>query len=181
MPQLQTPATFLQQLCSNAANLSRRYCSNLSFLLILFKLILSTLSITFLKYVLLSYFYHSKIHGFRREDASSGSENLYVSCKKIGQYTQYIARNCGLYQKQGKKNCILQPILASCSLQCHPHQLSVKFENFVHSIFRNEDSTLEINVSHFGMLHWQHQQPPTSALVKNITISKRFCLLLKDS
>ena len=39
---------------------------------------------------------------------------------------------------------------ASRSLQCHPHLLSVKFENLVHRFFRNENSTLEINVSHFG-------------------------------
>ena len=40
--------------------------------------------------------------------------------------------------------------------------VSLEFENLVHSIFRNENSTLKINVSHFGVLHWQQWQPPTS-------------------
>ena len=57
------------------------------------------------------------------------------------------------------KNCIIQPISASCSLQCCPHLLSVKFENLVHSFFRNENSTLVINARHFGVLHWQQWQP----------------------
>ena len=48
-------------------------------------------------------------------------------------------------------------------VQCRPHQLSVKFKNLVHSIFRNENSTLEINMSHFRVLHWQQWQPPASA------------------
>ena len=39
----------------------------------------------------------------------------------------------------------------------------VKFENLVLSIFRNENSTLEINVSHSGVLHWQQWQPLASA------------------
>ena len=52
---------------------------------------------------------------------------------------------------------------ASRSLQCRPHLLSVKFENLVHRFFRNENSNLEINVSHFGVLHWQQWQPPASA------------------
>ena len=42
----------------------------------------------------------------------------------------------------------------SVPLQCHPQLLSLKFENLVHSIFRNENPTIEINVSYFGVLHW---------------------------
>ena len=56
--------------------------------------------------------------------------------------------------------------------QCRPQQLSVKFENLVHSIFRNEDSALEINVSHFGVLHWQQWQPPASAPAEGREICK---------
>ena len=54
-------------------------------------------------------------------------------------------------------------ISASCLLQCRPHLSSVKFENLVQSCFRNENSTLEINMSHFGVLHCHQWQPPTSA------------------
>ena len=56
-------------------------------------------------------------------------------------------------------------------MQCLPHLLLVKFvvhssQYFlVHSFFRNENSTLEINVSHFGVLHWQQWQTPASAPV----------------
>ena len=51
---------------------------------------------------------------------------------------------------------------SSVSQQRRPQLLSAKFENLGHSIFRNETSTLEINVSHFGVLHWQQWQPPAS-------------------
>ena len=44
---------------------------------------------------------------------------------------------------------------ASHSLQCRPHLLSVKLENLVHRFLRSENLNLEINVSHFGVLHWQ--------------------------
>ena len=54
---------------------------------------------------------------------------------------------------------------ASRSLQCCPHLLSVKFENLVHRSFRNKNSNLESNVSHFGVLHWQQRQPPACAPV----------------
>ena len=42
----------------------------------------------------------------------------------------------------------------SVSLQCRTQRLLVKFENLVHSSFGNKNSTLEINLSHFGVLHW---------------------------
>ena len=58
------------------------------------------------------------------------------------------------------KNCILQPTSVSHSLHCCPHILLVKFENLVHSTFRNKNSNLEINVGHFGVLYWQQWQPP---------------------
>ena len=53
----------------------------------------------------------------------------------------------------------------SVSLQCRPQLLSLKFKNLVHSIFRNENPTLAIHVSHFEVLHWQELQSPASAPV----------------
>ena len=41
----------------------------------------------------------------------------------------------------------------SISPQCRPQLLSDRIENLIHNIFRNENSTLEINVSLFGVLH----------------------------
>ena len=64
--------------------------------------------------------------------------------------------------KTGQQEKLYPPTDVSLSQQCRPQLLSVKFENLVHSIFRNENSTLEINVSHFGVLHWQQWQPPAS-------------------
>ena len=67
------------------------------------------------------------------------------------------------YAETGQQEKFMfQPISAS-PLQCRPKLLLVKFENLVHSIFRNKNSTLEINVSHFEVLHWQQWQPPASA------------------
>ena len=51
---------------------------------------------------------------------------------------------------------------ASCSLQCRQHLRLVKFENLVHRLFRNKNPNLGINVSHFGVLHWQQWWPPAS-------------------
>ena len=65
--------------------------------------------------------------------------------------------------KTGQQEKLYPPTDASVSQQCRPQLLSAKFENLVHGIFRNETSTLEINVSHFGVLHWQQWQPPASA------------------
>ena len=49
---------------------------------------------------------------------------------------------------------MFQPMSAS-PLQCCPKLLLLKFENRVRSIFRKKNSTLEIIVSYFGVLHWQ--------------------------
>ena len=62
----------------------------------------------------------------------------------------------------------------SFTVQCRPHLLLVKFENLVHSFFRNENSTLEINVSHFGVLHWQQWQPPASAPAPKVLAMQLF-------
>ena len=87
------------------------------------------------------------------QDASSRSENLHVSCRKEARTlsTLHGIANC-------VKNGTTRKIASSngCQQQCRPQLLSVKFENLVHSIFRNENSTLEINVSHFGVLHWKN-------------------------
>ena len=72
LPQFWTPATFLQQSCSSAANLSRGYCSKLSFLLFFlhsWNTYYCSLS-TMLKAMTLE------------QDLSSHSENLYFSCRK---------------------------------------------------------------------------------------------------
>ena len=65
--------------------------------------------------------------------------------------------------KNGTTRKLYPPTDVSLSQQCRPELLSVKFENLVHSIFRKKNSTLEINVSHFRVLHWQQWQPPASA------------------
>ena len=63
--------------------------------------------------------------------------------------------------------------LFSLAVQCRLHLLLVKFENLVHGFFRNENSTLETNVSHFGVLHWQQWQPPASAPTPKV-LAKQF-------
>ena len=71
----------------------------------------------------------------------------------------------------GILNCIkngtirknVPPIIDSVSLECHPQLLSDRFENLIHNISRYKNSTLEIDVSLFGVLHWQQWQSNTSA------------------
>ena len=65
--------------------------------------------------------------------------------------------------KPEQQEKLYPPTDVNFSLQCPPQLLLVKFENLVHSIFRNKNAILEINVSHFGMLHWQQWQPHASA------------------
>ena len=57
--------------------------------------------------------------------------------------------------KTEQQEKLYPPTDVTDSLQCHPQLLSVKFENLVHTIFRNENLTVDINV-----LHWQQWQPP---------------------
>ena len=78
--------------------------------------------------------------------------------------------------KTGRK--IVSSNRASRSLQCRPHLLSVKFENLVHRFFRNENSDLEINVSHFGLLHWQQWQPPASATSSSFLLAATLIYLI---
>ena len=67
------------------------------------------------------------------------------------------------------------PTDVSVSLQCHPQLLSGRFENLVHNILTNENSTLEINVSHFRVLHWQQWQPPASGPREPWVLLKYLC------
>ena len=95
------------------------------------------------------------------QDASSPSKVCMLIVEKEASTLSTLHRiaNC-------VKNGTTRKIVSSnrCQrLACRPQLLSVKFENLVHSIFRNENSTLEINVSHFEVLHWQQWQPPASA------------------
>ena len=64
--------------------------------------------------------------------------------------------------KPEQQEKLYPPTDVNFSLQCPPQLLLVKFENLVHSIFRNKNATLEINVSHFGMLHWHQWQAHAS-------------------
>ena len=95
-----------------------------------------------------------------QQDASSPSKMCMLVVEKEASTlsTLHGIANC---VKNGTTRKIVNDV--SVSQQCYPQLLSVKFENLVHSIFRNENSTLEINVSHFGVVHWQQWQPPASA------------------
>ena len=67
--------------------------------------------------------------------------------------------------KNGTTRKIVSSNDVSVSLQCCPqlHSIENRFENLVHSIYRNENSSLEIDGSHFGVLHWQQWQHPASS------------------
>ena len=79
--------------------------------------------------------------------------------------------------KTGKQEKLYPPTDVSVSQQCRPQLRSVKFEDLVHNIFRNENLTLEINVSHFGVLHWEQWQPPASAPVEIVNATKNYRFL----
>ena len=68
-------------------------------------------------------------------------------------------------EKQKNKK-IFQPVSASRYSVAHRFLL-VRFQNLLHNILTNENSTLETNVSHFGVLHW-HQWYPTAYATGNI-------------
>ena len=65
---------------------------------------------------------------------------------------------CLVSTLHGIANCIkngtiwknVPPAYGSISPQCRPQLLSDRFENLINKIFRNENSTLKINVSLFG-------------------------------
>lgn len=54
--------------------------------------------------------------------------------------------------KTGQQEKLYPPADVSVSLQRHPQLLLAKFENLVHSILSIENSTMDINVSYFGVL-----------------------------
>ena len=95
--------------------------------------------------------------------AYCSSENMRASCQK--------RLICLVSTLHGIANCIkngtirknVPPAYGSISPQCRPQLLSDRFENVIHNIFRSANSTLEINVRLFGVLHWQQLQPPASA------------------
>ena len=100
---------------------------------------------------------------------SSQPENLWVIRKEPS--TLSTLQEWQIVLKMGQQEKLYPPINVSILLQYHPQQLLVKFENLVHSIFRNENSTMEINVSYFRMMHWQQWQPPAfvpDGLIKTI-------------
>ena len=78
--------------------------------------------------------------------------------------------------KTGQQEKLYPPTDVRVPLQYHLELLSAKFKSLVHSIFRNENSTTEINVSYFGVLHWQQLQPPASAPGKT-----QIAFLLKET
>ena len=151
--QFQTPATFLQQSCSSVANLSGRYCSKSSFLLF---------SCILLKYVLLSYFYHSKSDGLRTSRIQPPRKFVGQLQEKRLAHLAHCTESRNVL-KTGQQEKFYPPIDVSVPLHCQPQLLSVKFENLVHSIFRNENLTMEINVSYIRVLYWQQLQSPASA------------------
>ena len=94
------------------------------------------------------------------EAAQSSSENMRASCEKRLKpivTTLHGIANC---TKNGTIRKNVPPAYVSISPQCRPQLLSDMFENLIHNIFRNENATLEINVSIFGVLHWQQWQSP---------------------
>ena len=74
----------------------------------------------------------------------------------------------------GQQQKLYPPTDISVPLQCHPQQLSVRFENLVHSIFRNENSFMEINMSYFRVLHWQQWQSPASGHCRRLGLFKTY-------
>ena len=52
--------------------------------------------------------------------------------------------------------------------QCHPQLLSDRLENLIHDIFRNENATLKLNVSLFGVQQWQPLVSSPSTILKQL-------------
>ena len=79
--------------------------------------------------------------------------------------------------KNGTIRTNVPPAYDSISPQCHSQLLSDRIENLIPNIFRNENSTLEINVSLFGVLHCQQWQPFASAPENNKRDMKMYILV----
>ena len=80
--------------------------------------------------------------------------------------------------KTGQQEKLYPPTDVSVSQQFRPQLLSVKLEDLVHSIFRNENSSMKSNASYFGVLHWQQWQLPASApeVIANNIMNFAHCL-----
>ena len=91
---------------------------------------------------------------------------LYISCMLfVVKEASTLLTLCGIANcaKNGTTGKMCPPADVSFPRQCHKKLLSFNFKNPVHSIFRNKNSTLEINVSHFKALHLQQWKPSASA------------------
>ena len=54
--------------------------------------------------------------------------------------------------KTGQQETLYPSTHVRASPQCRPQLILVKFENLIHSIFKNEKSALEIHVRHLSAL-----------------------------
>ena len=105
--------------------------------------------------------YYSKTHGLRTCRIQPLRKFVgQLQEKRLAHFVHCMESR--FFYKTGQKENLNPPTNVSVSLQCRLEPLSVKLENLVHSIFRNENSTLEIHMSHFRVLHWQQWQPPAS-------------------
>ena len=90
------------------------------------------------------------------DQTREANKNMWVICRKRGQHSLVYCAESQIELKTGVNRS--QQI--SISLQCRPQLLLVRFQNLAQSIFKNENSALKINVSHFGKLLWQQWQSP---------------------
>ena len=88
---------------------------------------------------------------------------MRASCQKRLICLVSTLHEIGNCNKNGTIRKNVPPAYGEISPQCRPQLLSDKFENLIHNIIRNENSTLGINVGLFGVLHWQQWHPPASA------------------
>ena len=87
---------------------------------------------------------------------------MRASCqKRLIRLVHYTESRIVLKTRHYEKN--VPPAYDNILPQCHPQPFSDRLENLIHDIFRNENATLKINVSLFGVLHWQQWQPPAPA------------------
>ena len=126
---------------------------------------------TFLKYVLLSYSSRPKSHGLRTSRTEQLRKYAATCQKRLIHLVQYTESRIVLKTGQYEKN--VPPAYDSIPPQCRPQLLWDRLENLLHNIFSSEKSTLEINVSLFGVLHWQ---PPASVPVLQIATKSYYKL-----
>ena len=141
----------------------------------LLKIVLPIVLLAFLKYILLSYSYHSKVHGVRASRIQPPRKFIGQLQKKRLTHLVHCTES-RMFLKAGQQEKSYPSTDVSVSLQCHVQLILVKFENFVHSIFRNGNSTMEINARHLQLLHCQQWQPPPPPLV-SVSVYERSLLL----